>query len=79
MNDLSIAMTVIGSIATILSVTFAILTFANKKSDAKSDINVRLAKIESDIAWIRQHQEEDKEWKLNVDKRLAKLERREND
>lgn len=75
MNDISIIFTVIGSLATILSIIFCILTFASNKSKNTANLESRLTRIETDIIYIRQALDERKEWQINIEKRLTNLER----
>lgn len=75
MNEISIIFTVIGSLATILSIIFCILTFAANKSKNTANLESRLTRIETDILYIRQALDERKEWQINIEKRLTNLER----
>ena len=75
MNEISIIFTAIGSLATILSIIFCILTFASNKSKNTANLESRLTRIETDIIYIRQALEERKEWQINIEKRLTNLER----
>lgn len=75
MNEISIIFTVIGSLATILSIIFCILTFAANKSKNTANLESRLTRIETDIIYIRQALDERKEWQINIEKRLTNLER----
>ena len=75
MNEISIIFTVIGSLATILSIIFCILTFASNKSRNTANLESRLTRIETDIIYIRQALDERKEWQINIEKRLTNLER----
>ena len=75
MNEISIIFTVIGSLATILSIIFCILTFAANKSRNTANLESRLTRIETDIIYIRQALDERKEWQINIEKRLTNLER----
>lgn len=75
MNEISIIFTVIGSLATILSIIFCILTFASNKSKNTANLESRLTRIETDIIYIRQALDERKEWQINIEKRLTNLER----
>ena len=75
MNEISIIFTVIGSLATILSIIFCILTFASNKSKNTANLESRLTRIETDIMYIRQALDERKEWQINIEKRLTNLER----
>ena len=75
MNEISIIFTVIGSLATILSIIFCILTFASNRSKNTANLESRLTRIETDILYIRQALDERKEWQINIEKRLTNLER----
>jgi len=75
MNEISIIFTAIGSLATILSIIFCILTFASNKSKNTANLESRLTRIETDIIYIRQALDERKEWQINIEKRLTNLER----
>ena len=75
MNEISIIFTVIGSLATILSFIFCILTFAANKSKNTANLESRLTRIETDIIYIRQALDERKEWQISIEKRLTNLER----
>lgn len=75
MNEISIIFTVIGSLATILSIIFCILTFASNKSKNTANLESRLTRIETDIIYIRQALDERKEWQISIEKRLTNLER----
>lgn len=75
MNEISIIFTAIGSLATILSIIFCILTFASNKSRNTANLESRLTRIETDIIYIRQALDERKEWQINIEKRLTNLER----
>ena len=75
MNEISIIFRVIGSLATILSIIFCILTFASNKSKNTANLESRLTRIETDIIYIRQALDERKEWQINIEKRLTNLER----
>lgn len=75
MNEISIIFTVIGSLATILSIIFCILTFAANKSKNTANLESRLTRIETDIIYIRQALDERKEWQISIEKRLTNLER----
>ena len=75
MNEISIIFTAIGSLATILSIIFCILTFAANKSKNTANLESRLTRIETDIIYIRQALEERKEWQISIEKRLTNLER----
>ena len=75
MNEISIIFTAIGSLATILSIIFCILTFASNRSKNTANLESRLTRIETDIIYIRQALDERKEWQINIEKRLTNLER----
>ena len=75
MNEISIIFTVIGSLATILSIIFCILTFASNKSKNTANLESRLTRIETDIIYIRQALDERKEWQISIEKRLTNIER----
>lgn len=75
MNEISIIFTVIGSLATILSIIFCILTFAANRSKNTANLESRLTRIETDIIYIRQALDERKEWQISIEKRLTNLER----
>ena len=75
MNEISIIFTAIGSLATILSIIFCILTFAANRSKNTANLESRLTRIETDIIYIRQALDERKEWQINIEKRLTNLER----
>ena len=75
MNEISIIFTVIGSLATILSIIFCILTCAANKSKNTANLESRLTRIETDIIYIRQALDERKEWQISIEKRLTNLER----
>lgn len=75
MNEISIIFTAVGSLATILSIIFCILTFASNKSKNTANLESRLTRIETDIIYIRQALDERKEWQINIEKRLTNLER----
>ena len=75
MNEISIILTAIGSLATILSIIFCILTFAANKSKNTANLESRLTRIETDIIYIRQALDERKEWQISIEKRLTNLER----
>ena len=77
---------IIGGLVGLAGLVFAILTYAKSQQKAalhavenanalNTDIQVRLVKIETDVAYIRQAQDEDKEWKQNIEKRINKLEK----
>lgn len=75
MNVFSVVMTVIAGIGTILSITFAILAFGRSKSHDNADIQSRLARIETDIVYIRSTLDDSKDWRKDFDERLRKLEK----
>lgn len=75
MNEISIIFTAIGSLATILSIIFGILTFASNRSKNTANLESRLTRIETDIIYIRQALDERKEWQISIEKRLTNLER----
>ena len=75
MNEISIIFTAIGSLATILSIIFCILTFASNRSKNTANLESRLTRIETDIIYIRQALDERKEWQISIEKRLTNLER----
>ena len=75
MNEISIIFTAIGSLATILSIIFCILTFAANRSKNTANLESRLTRIETDIIYIRQALDERKEWQISIEKRLTNLER----
>jgi len=75
MNVFSIVMTVIAGFGTVLSITFAILAFGRNKSHDNAEIQSRLAKIETDILYIRETLDESKDWRKDFDERLRKLEK----
>ena len=75
MNEISIIFTVIGSLATILSIIFCILTFAANKSKNTANLESRLTRIETDIIYIRHALDERKEWQISIEKRLTNVER----
>jgi hypothetical protein len=68
-------MSVVAAIGTILSITFAILAFGRNKSNDNAEIQSRLAKIETDILYIRETLDESKDWRKDFDERLRKLEK----
>ena len=75
MNVFSIVMTVIAGCGTVLSITFAILAFGRNKSHDNAAIQSRLAKIETDIVYIRETLDDSKDWRKEFDERLRKLEK----
>lgn len=76
MNDISIIITVISCIATILSITIAILSFAGGKSKDAAALQTRLAKIETDLFYIRQSIDKDEQWREKMDAKYSNLESR---
>jgi len=74
-NTFSVVMSVVAAIGTILSITFAILAFGRNKSHDNAEIQSRLAKIETDILYIRETLDESKDWRKDFDERLRKLEK----
>jgi hypothetical protein len=75
MNVFSVVMTVIASFGTVLSIIFAILAFGRNKSNDNAEIQSRLAKIETDIVYIRETLDDSKDWRKEFDERLRKLEK----
>ncbi|HHU80226.1 MAG TPA: hypothetical protein GXZ35_02675 [Acholeplasmataceae bacterium] len=75
MNTFSVVMSVVAAIGTILSITFAILAFGRNKSNDNAEIQSRLAKIETDILYIRETLDDSKDWRKDFDERLRKLEK----
>ncbi len=75
MNVFSVVMTVIAGLGTVLSITFAILAFGRNKSHDNAEIQSRLAKIETDIVYIRETLDDSKDWRKEFDERLRKLEK----
>lgn len=75
MTELNVVVTILASIGTILSVTFAILAFSRNKSIDKADLQSRLIKIETDITYIRENLDDSKTWKKDVEDRLRKIEK----
>jgi len=75
MNVFSVVMTVIASFGTVLSIIFAILAFGRNKSHDNAEIQSRLAKIETDIVYIRETLDDSKDWRKEFDERLRKLEK----
>lgn len=75
MDVFSVVMTVIAGTGTILSITFAILAFGRNKSHDNAEIQSRLAKIETDIVYIRETLDDSKDWRKEFDERLRKLEK----
>lgn len=80
MNVITLVFAVITCIATILSITFAILAFARSKSKEDENESVklesRLISMEKDILYIRESLDNFKSWQLEYDKRLYNLEKR---
>jgi len=74
MNTFSVVMTIIAGIGSVLSITFAILAFGRNKSRDNAEIQSRLAKIETDIVYIRETLDDSKDWRREFDERLRKLE-----
>ena len=75
MNVFSVVMTVIAGLGTVLSITFAILAFGRNKSHDNAEIQSRLAKIETDIVYIRETLDDSKDWRKEFDECLRKLEK----
>lgn len=75
MTIFNVVVTVIAASGTILSITFAILAFGRNKSHDNAEIQSRLAKIETDILYIRETLDESKDWRKDFDERLRKLEK----
>lgn len=84
---ISVIFACLGFITTILAVTFAILTYSkSRKKDAvkaaqssdrdKEDIRIRLVKMETDIAYIREKLDERHAWEQDIEARLRKVEAR---
>jgi HK97 family phage portal protein len=59
----------------LLSITFAILAFGRNKSNDNAGIQSRLAKIETDILYIRETLDDSKDWRKEFDERLRRLEK----
>ena len=66
--------TVIAVIGTILSIVFAILAFARNKSKDGAETSERLAKIETDINYIRVTLDKREAWEHDIEHRIRKLE-----
>lgn len=75
MSVFSVVMTVIAGFGTVLSITFAILAFGRNKSNDNAEIQSRLARIETDIVYIRSSLDDSKSWRKDFDERLRKLEK----
>ena len=75
MNTFSVVMTIIAGIGSVLSITFAILAFGRNKSNDNAGIQSRLAKIETDILYIRETLDDSKDWRKEFDERLRRLEK----
>ena len=74
MVDLTILLSVTTGLGAILSIVFAILAFARNKSKDASEITERLAKIETDILYIRQGLDDHKTWEHDIEQRVRALE-----
>ena len=75
MDVFSVVMTILAGIGSVLSITFAILAFGSSKSHDNAEIQSRLAKIETDILYIRETLDDSKDWRKEFDERLRKLEK----
>ena len=75
MNIFSAVMSIIAGVGTVLSITFAFLAFGRNKSHDNAEIQSRLAKIETDIVYIRETLDDSKDWRKEFDERLRKLEK----
>lgn len=74
MDSLSLTITIVGSICTCLSIIFAILTYARTRTKDSNSIVIKLAKMETDIIYIRQNLDDRKKWEATVEDRLRELE-----
>lgn len=74
MDPFTAAMTTVASIATILSIIFAILAFARNKQKDSNDTSAKLAKIETDISYIRATLDKREAWEHDIEGRLRELE-----
>ena len=75
MDVFSVVMTILAGIGSVLSITFAILAFGRNKSHDNAELQSRLAKIETDIVYIRETLDDSKDWRKEFDERLRKLEK----
>lgn len=84
---ISVIFACLGFVTTVLAVVFAILTYSKgRKKEAvnaahssdkdKEDIRIRLVKMETDIAYIREKLDERRNWEQDIEARLRKVEAR---
>ena len=75
MTIFNVVVTVIAGLGTVLSITFAILAFGRNKSHDNAEIQSRLAKIETDIVYIRETLDDSKDWRkeFDTDLKLPKI------
>ena len=74
MGDVTIITTTIAVIGTILSIVFAILAFDRNKAKDATDTSERLAKIETDISYIRVTLDKRESWEHEIEQRVRTLE-----
>lgn len=74
MDPFTIVMTVLAGIGTVLSVVFAILAFARNKTKDNVETSERLAKIETDISYIRTTLDKREAWEHDIELRIRNLE-----
>lgn len=74
MDPFTIVMTVLAGIGTILSIVFAILAFARNKTKDNVETSERLAKIETDISYIRTTLDKREAWEHDIELRIRNLE-----
>lgn len=74
MDNSSLIIAIVGSICTCLSIIFAILTYARSRTKDSNSIAIKLAKMETDIIYIRQSLDDRKKWESTVEDRLRDLE-----
>lgn len=79
----SIVFAVLGFVTTVLAIIFAILTYAKGRRreavESSTGTAVKIAKIETDIAYIREKLDQDAEWKHDIENRVRRLEAKKKD
>lgn len=74
MDGVTAMTTTIAVIGTILSIVFAIMAFARNKTKDATDTSERLAKIETDISYIRVTLDKRESWEHEIEQRVRTLE-----
>lgn len=74
MEIFSAVTAVFAAIGVICSIIFGWLAFGRNKVKDNSDMSAKLAKIETDILYIRQMLDEHKVWERDIESRVRNLE-----